>query len=590
MLFRSMLYYRYLSRLLIIAVFIQLTTVTSARLKFDPAIPYEHERISPQVLQAAASLQQGNSQLQQAAPVLPGSIQISPAGEIGVEVRISGATASAAAAIASLGIRVGDWSEAFPLISAWPYPDQLAALAALPMVIYVDPLLMPLIRTGSVTSQGDSVLRADEVRREFGLSGAGVRVGVISNGVDTLAFGQSTGDLPPDCPAELSPNAASCLVIDPRRRGMGDEGRAMLEIIHDLAPGAILGFSSGIQGITGFVGAIDFLQNEFQADVIVDDVGYLNEPFFEDGIISTRAQQAVDAGVVFISSAGNDAQRHYQALLNLPPGCPTGVTRQCLHQFAPGDTTQRFTLQPGQTIRVVLQWDNPFQAAQDDLNLYLLEGDTELAAATERQELTRRPLEIMPLYINQTGRAQQVDLVVDAIVLNSGTTPLIKMFFLTDSSAEYITSTGSIFGHPAVPDVLTIGAVPVHDPTRIQPYSSRGPVTISHPWPETRAKPDLVATDCVRTSVPGFQTFCGTSAAAPHVAALAALMLEAELEATPARVRTLLQQNAVDLGPPGFDMTYGAGRADAIQSLYNSRAVPAPSNIFLPLIVNIAAP
>ncbi len=587
MLFRSILCYHYLSRLLIIAIFI-LRTTTSVQSSHDPINP--HERISSHVLRSAASLQQGGSQLQLPTLSLPGSIQISAEGEIGVEVRISGSTTTAAVEIAGLGIRVGDYSEAFPLISAWPYPDQLAALAALPMVIYIDPLVTPLIRTGSVTSQGDSVLRADEVRREFGLSGTGVRVGVISNGVDTLASGQSTGDLPPDCPTELAPDTASCIIVDPRRRGMENEGRAMLEIIHDLAPGAILGFSSGIQGITGFVGAIDFLQHEFHADVIVDDVGYLNEPFFEDGIISMRVQQAIDAGVVFISSAGNDAQRHYQALLNLPAGCPTGVKRQCLHQFAPDDTTQRFTLQPGQTIRVVLQWDNPFGAAEDDLNLYLLEGDTELASATERQRLTRRPLEITPLYTNQTGRVQQVDLVVDAIILNSGTTPLIEMFFITESSAEYVTNADSIFGHPAVRGVLTIGAVPVHDPTRIQPYSSRGPVTISHPLPETRAKPDLVATDCVRTSVPGFQTFCGTSAAAPHVAALAALILEAEPEATPDRVRMLLQQNAVDLGSPGFDMTYGSGRADAIQSLHDSRAVPAPDTIFLPLIMNRAAP
>ena len=476
MLFRYILCYRYLSQLLIIITLMLIPVTLSARFMSDPAHP--HERISAQVLQAATTFQQGDEQLLLDTSALPGNIQLSPGGEIGVEVRISGSTATAAAAIASLGIRVGDYSEAFPLISAWPYPDQFAALAALPMVIYIDPMVMPLIRTGSVTSQGDSVLRADEVRREFGLSGTGVRVGVISNGVDTLASGQSTGDLPPDCPTELPPDAASCIIVDPRRRGMDNEGRAMLEIIHDLAPGAILGFSSGIQGVTGFVGAIDFLQHEFHADVIVDDVGYLNEPFFENGIISIRVQQAVDAGVIFISSAGNDARRHYQALLNLPAGCPTGVKHQCLHQFAPGDTTQRFTLQPGQNIRVVLQWDNPFGAAEDDLDLYLLEGDTELAAATERQHLTHRPLEIMPLYTNQTGRIQPVDLVVDAIIFNSGTTPLIEIFFITESSAEYVTNADSIFGHPAMLDVLTIGAVPVHDPTRIQPYSSRGPVTM----------------------------------------------------------------------------------------------------------------
>ncbi len=58
-------------------------------------------------------------------------------------------------------------------------------------------------------------------------------------------------------------------------------------------------------------------------------------------------------------------------------------------------------------------------------------------------------------------------------------------------------------------------------------------------------------------------TFFGTSASAPHTAALAALLLQGGLT-TPAEVRSCLQQGAVDLGAPGDDGVFGAGRADGL--------------------------
>jgi subtilisin family serine protease len=128
-----------------------------------------------------------------------------------------------------------------------------------------------------------------------------------------------------------------------------------------------------------------------------------------------------------------------------------------------------------------------------------------------------------------------------------------------------------------------VGAVDSWSPTEIQSYSSQGPVTIrgeSTP----RSKPDIVATDCVATSTPGFSNFCGTSAAAPHVAALAALLLEEEPDVPPWRIRSLLKQRAVDLGPAGFDTIYGAGRANVVNSIKESRSGPQIVHVMLPLI------
>lgn len=536
-----------------------------------PPPPSTHPRISRLVLQTAQAIQDGTSQ-PQTGHQLPGTVRVSTQEEIGVEVQIQGPTGDAAAAIANLGIRVDRWSAAFPLVGAWVQPAQLDALAALPMVVYVEPMVTPVTRTGSIVSQGDSVLRAALARTTYGLTGAGVRIGVISDGVEGLAIGQASGELPADCPTPLPTVAPACVLVDEANGDFGNEGRAMLEIIHDLAPGATLGFSSGWNGVTGFVAAIDFLQNEFKADVIVDDIGYLTEPFFENGTIGTRAQEAVDAGVVFVSAAGNDAEGHYQAPLDIDEDCPTGTPRACLHHFAPDDTGLSFTLVPGGFLLVVLQWDNPFAAADanrasmDDLNLYILQGNTVLATSDDDQTIAGQPIEIIS-FTNASGTSRTVDVVIDALDLNSGTMPEIEMLLITFANPEYLTKEDSIYGHPAMPGVLGVGAVDALSPTLIQSYSSLGPVTISAPTPEIRQKPDLVATDCVATSTPDFEEFCGTSAAAPHVAALAALLLEKEPTAAPWRIRSLLQTSAVDLGNTGFDTIYGSGRADAVAAV-----------------------
>src|SRR5262249_38353684 len=103
----------------------------------------------------------------------------------------------------------------------------------------------------------------------------------------------------------------------------------------------------------------------------------------------------------------------------------------------------------------------------------------------------------------------------------------------------------------------------------------QGPVEISFPAPESRAKPDIVGIDGVTTGVSGYSPFFGTSAAAPDAAGIAALLLEKNGCSAPAAVQQALFSSAVGLTPPGSPGdVYGAGRLDAAAAV---QALPPPA-------------
>src|ERR1041385_9106628 len=159
-------------------------------------------------------------------------------------------------------------------------------------------------RAGSVTSQGDASMHADIARSSFGVDGAGVKVGVLSDSFNCLGgagVDVASGDLSTVQPIlEIS----SC-------NGATDEGRAMLQIVHDVAPGASLAFASAFNGEAAFANNIVALKNA-GAKVIVDDVFYYDEPMFQDGIVAQAVDTVVAGGAAYFSAAGNEARQSYQ--------------------------------------------------------------------------------------------------------------------------------------------------------------------------------------------------------------------------------------------------------------------------------------
>ncbi len=240
------------------------------------------------------------------------------------------------------------------------------ALAAQSGAIWIRPQSRASRLRGSVTSAGDDALGAADLRARLGVDGRGVNVGIISDGLVDLQASVDLGDLPDNVQIINSRDGDS--------DDNSDEGRAMAEIIHDLAPGANLLFHSGFPSSVDMIAAIEGL-TAAGADIIVDDLGFFAEPVFEDGPIAQAVKTAVNSGVVYVTAAGNGALNNYQAMyreLNPNDGSPM----QNEHDFGGGDRTMAITVSPGGLVIVFLQWADRFDGLSStaDYDLYLLDA------------------------------------------------------------------------------------------------------------------------------------------------------------------------------------------------------------------------
>ena len=476
-------------------------------------------------------------------------LKVNDAGRIQVYVHVTQVDDGVLGLVRQHGLDIEIVNAELGILQGWLPFDRIEPLAREGAVRRIRPPDYGTRRTGSVTSEGDAILRANLVRSLLGVDGSGVRVGVISDGVEHLAQAQATGDLP--------------VSVTVGAGGQGDEGTAMLEIIHDLAPGAILGFH-GISSSLDFLNALNFLANVFRAQVIVDDIGFFTEPYFEDGPVAQAVKRLVDQGVIYVSAAGNDATNHYQGFFT--PGGPVIAS----HDFGGGDLALAFAVRSGISA-IVFEWGDPFGNATDDYDLCIYadaNGSQLLGCSAGRQTgLGWDPIEGVVLSCAAPGGCTG-SLQIKRI---SGSPRPLELFVLRGELLEHRVEADSVFGHPAVTGALAIGAIRAADPGNddIEFFSSRGNATILFPTPEMRPKPDLAAIDGVSvTGAGGFPSpFFGTSAAAPHAAAVAALLLQVNPTLPPLFLREVLGAAAVDLGPPGFDPTFGFGRIDALAAV-----------------------
>jgi hypothetical protein len=544
---------------------------------------------------------------------------------------------------------------------------------------------MPRTRTGAVTSQGDYVQHSAALRSANSLTGAGVTVGVLSDSYDcyavyavnhvaasgaagyasngflaTAATDISTGDLPSNVTVleEAQAGNGGCLNYGaPTHLPFSDEGRAMLQIVHDVAPGASLAFYTGENSEADFANGIGRLAAPVSAGgagakVIADDLGYFDEPFFQDGILA-QAVDAVEAnGVAYFSAAGNDGTLAYDNTNTASSFATTASSTapnagELLLNFAASGATVATSLPvtiaslvPGEFVAIVVEWDQPYVTgapnsggATSEIDVCLIgsgpdqitdfDGNTATCSGPNAVGSDSYQVMIVGNPANASGNTAAENLNIQ-VGLAGGTAPpgRIKVAVEDDGAGstinEFQTNTATIQGHPGAAGAAAVGAAFFFDtpacgstPAQLEKYSSEGGAPILFDaagtrltTPVIRQKPDFVGPDGVNNTFLGFTlasdgypdgmlntsnascqndpkypNFFGTSAATPHAASIAALMLQANPALIPTQIYQALRSSALPMATPApnYQSGYGFVQADAAFALLPQVAPPAPT-------------
>jgi Subtilase family len=418
--------------------------------------------------------------------------------------------------------------------------------------------------TGATPDQVRQALNATNLT----VTGAGFTVGVLSDSFDYLggaAADEANGALPPASQVSVLKD-----LPNPNNPAGTDEGRAMMQIVHDVAPGASLDFYTAFVSQQDFAAGIIALAND-GCRVICDDVGYFAEPFYQTGIVGSAIQTVEQEGVIYLTSAGNRDAVGYQAAWNPIQTATVGST--VLHDtqdFGNGSPTQTVTVRASQNVSnaiLAVQWNQPYGAVTSNLEVVVFLNNVVVATVTGNGS------DPYILFTLPQGNTYTI-----AIQNLSGPNPgLIKEAAVSNSSLVTINgaNSGTTQGHVNSPYALAVGAVDAANTPGLggtlqsENFSATGAGTqlwfnndgSTIPGGPLVYNPVAISgIDDINTTVPQFEPFFGTSAAAPSVAGVVADMLQANPNLTFARAKQILQQTALPFGDP---LVAGAGLVDA---------------------------
>ncbi|MBE0542835.1 MAG: immunoglobulin domain-containing protein, partial [Verrucomicrobia bacterium] len=458
--------------------------------------------------------------------------------------------------------------------------ELVETLAVRPEVRFIRPAVAAHTHAGAVVSEGDAAHQADSFRAGFLATGAGVKIGVLSDSANYYEDSRSRGELPE-------------ITILPGAFGLGTgEGTAMMEIIHDLAPESELYFATAFGGVASFADNIRRLY-EAGCRIIVDDVIYFNESPFQDGPIAQAVNDVSAGGALYFSSAGNEGNLTHSTSGtwegDFNDAGPVSFGRGGrIHSF--GSADYNTVLSGGGFRRLDLFWADPLGQSTNDYDLYVVDANGNVVrSSTNIQDGQQDPYE----WIGTSTVGERV-----VIVKYSGDSRFLHLGAFRERLA--FGTTGSTRGHNAsgAPNAFCVAATRTPNPPTafvggttnpVESFSSNGPRRkFFHPdgQPITPGdfsstggmvlqKPDLTAADGVATSVPGFGLFLGTSAAAPHAAAIAALLWSYNPALTPEQIRDALTTGVLDIEAPGWDRDSGAG-IPMLPLMINLIPAPAP--------------
>ena len=496
-----------------------------------------------------------------------------------------GAADEARAAVVAAG---GDVTGALDdALQVWLPPEQLVSVAHAPGVAYIgapdyavvsdDPVGVGLRPAPTTTvTEGVGLSRAAEWHAA-GARGQGLRIAVIDGG-----FQNYPALLGSDLPAQVTVKNFVDGQPDAEVNATTRHGTACAEIVHDMAPSAELVLIKIATDID-LAQAVDYAIAQ-EVDIISTSLTFINvTPGDGTGKFAVLAQRARDAGILWVTAAGNYREDHWagwyadgdgDGVHEYAPGVEVNV-------FGPGNNTA-FQIPAGQVLSVAVRWDD-WSAVNQDYRLLLVRHNGSsfqtVASADSRQSgaFGQRPVERLNYVTSGSAAIYGV-----AIQRVSGTRAVYFELLAPNRELDRRIPAMSLGNLADVPAVLTVGAVGGYAPFGLESYSSEGPTNGPGGGPAGGSlKPNLVAFANVSTTSYGTRSFNGTSAATPHVAGAAALLRNLYPNFSPEQIQFQLEEMSVDQGPACVDTQFGFGRL--LLRLPQAQP-PANDRLFLPFL------
>ncbi len=447
------------------------------------------------------------------------------------------------------------------------HPRQRGAIARIPGVAGV--ATPPSAYGDAVTSQGVERTGASALR-DIADDGAGLRIAILDLGfgVSVPAL-QDQGELPP--PSRLVQQSFDPAVGIAGTNAYGnptDHGELVAQTVYDFAPRAHYLFVN-YHTPDDFLAAVGWLIDQ-RVDMVVHSNNFLDGPFDGTSPAAHAVDRAADAGILWFNSAGNYGEKHWA-------GPWRDADDDGVHEW-PGPADWTFTHAAGEALTFHLWWDNPPGAEPADVDLMLErrrpDGGWDIVARSQERQREGAPASER---INGHRPLEPGSYRLRAELV-AGPAPGgdLTLFSREDDLIGLGGTTGGSVPTPAdARGSISVGALDWRSNSLVR-YSSRGPTA------DGRRKPDLTAPTGTTLARPGGdpRDVGGTSIAAPNAAGATALALGALRAAgigpSTGEIRAMLAADAIDLGDPGPDSTFGAGRVRVDTEAPVLRPVAAP--------------